>query len=97
MLCNARKVMYVHGILYYVGMVVLGRGQHSHILVYILYPSTRIVIISYSIYDIWAQGGKAFGALFVLLDWDGSMHAAAPTQPLPSSVALPPAVYPPRS
>ena len=48
-------------------MVVLGRGQHSHILVYILYPSTRIVIISYSIYDIWAQGGKAFGALFVLL------------------------------
>jgi hypothetical protein len=67
MLCNARKVMYVHGILYYVGMVVLGRGQHSHILVYILYPSTRIVIISYSIYDIWAQGGKAFGALFFLL------------------------------
>ena len=67
MLCNARKVVYVHGILYYVGMVVLGRGQHFHILVYILYPSTRIAIISYSIYDIWAQGGKAFCALFLLL------------------------------
>jgi hypothetical protein len=38
--------MYVHGILYYVGMVVLGRGQHSHIPVYIFDPSTLIVIIS---------------------------------------------------